>query len=195
MRPPRLIFALSLLFSGTVHAEQGVLVHTAVFYGDFLSQYGANTSAKDSSTVLQADIGYVWANNLHLGLRHSNETQKVEVITKNDGMTTVSASDSSVRTGTGLVAGYHAANGLSLDVSYLALNVKNRMGSDSLLGGYALSYDLGYRIKVGSFAVGPQLSMTTFYYKKEKSGGVTSNLEGTWREQHVLPYLALWIYL
>lgn len=92
--------------------------------------------------------------------------------------------------------GYHASVGLTLDVSYLFFKVKNRSGSDSLLGGYALTYDLGYRVKIGSsFAVGPQVSMTTFSYEKEKTDGVTSDLKGTWREQHVLPYVAFWIYI
>lgn len=196
MKLSRLVFILATLFSGSAFAEEAVLIHAAAFYGDFLSQYGSDASTKDSTTVVQADIGYVWANNFHLGLRHYNETMKSEVIIEQAGTTSITAKDNSVRTGTGIVLGYHASIGLTLDVSYLFFKVKNRSGTNSLLGGHALNYDLAYRVKIGnSFAVGPQISLTTFSYKKEKTDGVTSDLEGTWREQHVLPYVAFWIYM
>lgn len=190
------IFILcGVFFSATAWAEEAIVLSPIIHYSDILYQYGSATTTKESATILQLGLGYQWSSNLYLGLHHLNDTRNQEIITEASGVKTVTASDKNLRTGTGVTFGYHANSGLMLDASFLFYNVHSRSGTTVLYGGNGAVFDLAYRFKLGSsFALGPQVSMTSLQYKKQKVDGVTSSLSGTWREQYVLPYLAMWLY-
>lgn len=176
--------------------QSGLFFNPAFTYQESYEENGDTGEIKSSLQILNIGAGYAFEWGLFCGAKYFSDTRSVATTVKTS---TTESTTTTVRTylkGYGLNVGYLADMGLCIGASYLFLNPEKRTSSAKFYGGSAEIYDIGYRFVFGGdeYAIGPQVTMSKFTYKQTKSAGVESDLDGSWYDQDILPYISMWVF-
>ena len=155
-------------------------------------------SAKNNTTDAEVQVtrqtfnlgvGYRFTSGVFTGAKYYQKNTISDTSVTIAGVTTTTTSKE-LTTGMGVTLGYYADNGFLIQGSYI-LEPQRESSSTDYYGGDGIMADIAYRFAMGDFAFGPQLTYTSFTYKKEKSAGVESDVDFT--QTHMLPMLAAWM--
>lgn len=185
----RWIFSVLLtLSSGSVLAQDGsgLSFSPALSYFSYEDRGGNPSSvSREAGTMLDLRLGYNFSSSIYLGVNYMTNNYRDEGIS--------TASDDNV-TGIGPQIGFFTG-GWHLMFTYYVQTELRPSAAVRFSGGTGTQFDLGYRWMMGSWGLGPYLSMRNLTYSKQQTNGADVTMTENRQWNRFYPYIAIWFLL
>lgn len=174
-----LIFLLS--FMKTAVAQQsGFALRPAVMYYSTVTEDGGKSG--QTNQLIDITLGYINDSGIFFGGTYHTPT--ITLHSTN--------SDTKInRTSYGISVGYIGDGPYILGTYYLS--AKEDVSGTVYTGGTHYQVDFGYRFRMGSIDIAPQLTWFNFEFTSREVGGTTTSLATARRHYGLAPMVALWI--
>ena len=172
-------------------AAAGIMLHLGFNYEEEKKEdSGTPANLQTTRQTLNVGCGFVMDTGLFIGLKYFQKNIIADQ-SSTSGSVTTTTTTKELTTGSGPTLGFYTTNGLVAQASFLLFNPEHEDSTTLYSGGEAQIYDIAYRFSVGEFSFGPQLTFSSFSYRKADTNGIKSDINIS--ESHMLPMLAFWL--
>jgi len=154
----------------------GFTIAPALYY-ESSSRDNGTTKTSSSVTLIDMRLAYIMGN-FYFGALYNTYSSGSSPALKHTHM--------------GPSIGY-VMGGFNAVFSYL-LDVQQDVSATSKYKGTGMQLDVGYAFNLGSWAMGPQFSYTSFAYSKLDTSGVETDVNPELKITQILPKFAFWFW-